>query len=301
LTVLERTLGNAPEYWEERGRAELLKDATDAEKSFNRAIELQPTSVTALNGAATAAEKQGQDERALSYLIRARSASPNDVPTLAHFGAVCLRRDLGPDARDALEKVRKLDPANNAVLFLLARANIALENWQEAYDQFEQFSKRVPAYAATYYAMGWVEVRLDHTADARKQFEKALSLDSAMAGPKYELALLDLDDGQLDGAEGLLRAVLKDNPSDAKAGMALSDIMMRRGTLDEAQRLLEKATRDDPTLAAAHFKLAAVYARKHEEGAAERERRVAATLNEEAKRNSKTQLRLILPETATAY
>jgi tetratricopeptide (TPR) repeat protein len=301
IVALEPALGNVPAYWEERGRAELPKDAALAEGSFNRAIELQPASVSALNGAATAAEKQGKDEKALAYLIRARSANPNDVTTLVHFGSVCLRRDLGPDARDALKKAHELDPANNTVVFLLARAKIALENWQAAYDLFEQFSKRVPGYAPAYYAMGWVDVRLDRTADARKQFEKALAIDRRMTGPKYELALVDVDDGQLDAAEGLLRAVLKENPSDAKANMTLGDIMMRRGNLDEAQRLLEHATQDDPTLGAAHFKLAAVYSRKRQEEAAARERGIATKLNADAKRESKTQLRLILPEAATGY
>ncbi|HEY3458926.1 MAG TPA: tetratricopeptide repeat protein [Bryobacteraceae bacterium] len=299
LKSLEAALGNASEYWEERGRAELLQNPGSAETSFNRALELKPGSSTALNGAAAAAEKQNLDEKALAYLIRARAADPNNIETLAHFGEVCIRRDLGPDARDALEKAHRLDPSNTSVLYLLARANISLENWQTAYDLFQELSKRTPAFAPAYYAMGWLDVKLNRTEDARRQLEKALSLDPGLTGARYELAQLNLDDGEIDSAETLLKKVLQQNPKDAKANMTMGDIAMHKGRLDEAQTFFEKAIREDPKLAAAHYKLSTLYFRKHETERAEHEKAMAANLNAEASRASKTQLRLILPETNT--
>ncbi|HEY6988475.1 MAG TPA: tetratricopeptide repeat protein [Bryobacteraceae bacterium] len=299
LKSLEAALGNASEYWEERGRAELLKNPARAEESFNRALELKPGSGTALNGAAAAAEKQNLDEKALAYLIRARAADPNNIETLAHFGEVCIRRDLGPDARHALEKAHRLDPSNNSVLYLLARANISLENWQTAYDLFHELSKRTPAFAPAHYAMGWLDVKLNRTEDARRQLEKALSLDPGLTGARYELAQLALDDGEIDSAEALLKKVLQQNPRDAKANMTMGDIAMHKGRLDEAQTFFEKSIHEDPKLAAAHYKLSTLYFRKHEAERAEHEKAIAANLNAEANRASKTQLRLILPETNT--
>jgi protein O-mannosyl-transferase len=297
LKSLEPALGQVSEYWEERGRAELPGDPARAETSFDRALELKPTSVSALNGAAAAAEKQSLDEKALAYLIRARAADPNDTATLAHFGEVCIRRDLGPDAQAALTKAYQLDPSDNSVLYLLARANIALENWQAAYDLFKELSARVPGFAPAYYAMGWLDVRLNRVDDARRQLEKALLLAPAMTGARYELAQLALDDGELNSAEKLLEDILKQNPEDAKANMAMGDIAMRKAKLDEAQIFLEKAIRQNPKLAAAHYKLSILYFRKHETEQAEREKTIAADLNAETNRASKTQLRLVLPET----
>jgi protein O-mannosyl-transferase len=297
LKSLEPALGQVSEYWEERGRAELAGDPARAETSFDRALELKPASVSALNGAAAAAEKQNLDEKALAYLIRARAADPNDTATLAHFGEVCIRRDLGPDAQDALTKARQLDPSNNSVLYLLARANIALENWQAAHDLFKELSTRVPGFAPAYYAMGWLDVRLNRVDDARRQLEKALLLAPGITGARYELAQLALDDGELNSAEKLLKDILKQNPEDAKANMAMGDVAMRKAKLDEAQIFLEKAIRRNPKLAAAHYKLSLLYFRKHEMEQAEREKSIAADLNAEVNRASKTQLRLVLPET----
>lgn len=301
LKSLEPALGSLSDYWEERGRAELLKDAVRAETSFERALELKPNSVDALNGAASAAEKQNLDEKALAYLIQARAAAPIDVPTLAHFGEVCIRRDLGPDARDALAKAHQLDPANNAVLYLLARANVALQNWQEAYDLFNEFSKRVPTFAPAYYAMGWLDIRLNRVEDARRQLERSLSLEPNLEGARYELAQLDLDDGEIGPAQELLENVLKQNPANAKANMTMGDIMMRKGKLDEAQTFLENSIRADSNLAPAHYKLSILYFRKHEMAAAEREKTIAANLNAETNRLNRTELRLVLPDAASVH
>src|SRR5581483_6262560 len=290
LRLLEPALANVSDYWQERARAELSKNPGAAERSFDRALELTPDDLGALSGAATAAEKQGLDEKALAYLIRARAAFPKDVATLAHFGEVCIRRDLGPDARDALAKAHELDPTNNAVLYLLARADISLENWQQAYDLFDDFSKRVPTFAPAYYAMGWLDIRLNRTEDARRQLNHALTLDPNLAGARYELAQLDLEEGEIEPAKKLFEQLLNVNPKDAKANTAMRDIMMRSGKLEEAQTLLENAIAQDPMLAAAHYKLSLLYFRKHEREKAESEKAIAARLNDEATRTSKTQL-----------
>jgi tetratricopeptide (TPR) repeat protein len=296
LISLESALNNNSDYWDERGRAELFHDSRRAADSFDRALAITPDNVPALNDAATAAERQGLDDKALAYLIRARRLAPDDVPTLLHFGSVCIRRDLGPDADDALERAHNLDPSSNTALYLLARANISLQNWQQAYNFFEQFSQRVPNYAPAYYAMGWLDVRLNRLDDARRQLERALTLDATLCGARYQLAQLDLDDGQMDVAEKSLRIVLASNPKDAEANMTLGDIMMRRGKLDEAERLLSNAVEQDPNLGSAHYKLSILLFRKHDLARADREKAIAANLNADARQAAKTQLKLILPD-----
>ena len=297
LKALEGALANRSEYWEERGRAELALHAAAAAASFDRALELAPDSSIALNGAAEAAEMQGLDEKALALLIRARTAHPDDVPTLLHFAAVCLRRDLGPDAVAAIDRARRLQPTNNSALYLLARAHIALQNWQQAYDLFCEFTKRVPNYAPAYYAMGWLDIKLNRVGDARKQLEHCLSLAPDLADARYELAQICFDSGQVQEAQKLLNVVLQQNPNHAKANMSMGGLMMRQGNLDRAQEFLERAVRQDPTLAEAHYKLSILLFRKRDTEKAEREKATAAKLMDEAKRASKIQLTLILPET----
>jgi len=297
LKALEPALSGNSEYWEERGRAEFIVDLANAGASFDRALTLSPNNVQALNEAAAAAEKQGLDEKALAYLIRARAVAPDDVSTLLHLGTVCIRRDLGLDARDALQRAYQLQPSNNAAVYLLARANVSLQNWQQAFDLFEEVSRRAPQFAPAYYAIGWLDVRLNRLEDARKYLKRALALDPSLSGARYELAQLDFDDGKLDSAERLLGTDLSRTAEDSKSKVLLADILMRKGKLDEAEKLLTAAVQQEPALAAAHYKLSILLLKKNEPEQAEREKNIAANLASSATQASKTQLKLLLPET----
>ncbi len=297
LKLLEGQLGESSGYWEERGRAELSVDPVIAEADFTRALELTPYSVAALNGAASAAERQGLDEKALAYLIRAKQVNPDDVPTLTHLGAVCIRRDLGLDAKDALEKAHAAEPSDNTVLFLLARANISLQNWQRAADLLTEFIRRVPQSASAYYAIGWVNLRLNKRDEARTDLEKCLKLQPDLADAGVELAQLEWEDGQTQKAEGEVKTALGTDPKNAKGNQLMGDLLLRKGQFDEAQLFMEKAVEADPKSSAAHYKLATILSRKHETERASRERALATTLAEEMKKESKTQLRLVLPDT----
>jgi tetratricopeptide (TPR) repeat protein len=300
LKALKSQLAGSYEYWEERGAAEISVDPNAAEADYDQALALAPTSLRALNGAASVAEKQGLDEKALSFLIKAREAAPHDVTTLMHFGAVCLRRDLGPDALDALQKAHQIQPSNATAVYLLARANIAVQNWQRSLDLFRELAKRVPAVPTTYYAMGWLELKLNRPVDARRHLEHCLSLAPKLTGARYELAQMDVNDGELEEAERQLRTVLEQQPDHVDANILLGDLLIRKGHLDEAQQRLETAIRKDPKSGPAHYKLATVLARRHDAERARSERALAAKLNSEAKQASKTQLRLVLPDDVRA-
>ena len=154
-------MGGGPER-SRRGRGELRPGPC-----------LAPDDVRALNGAATAAEAANDDEKALALLLRARKASPDDIRILLHFGSVCLKRDLTVDALDAIGKAYKLAPANNLALFLYARAQISIQQWQLAHDLLTEFDRRVPNYAPAQYALGGLDLRLNRNEEARGHLRAA--------------------------------------------------------------------------------------------------------------------------------
>ncbi len=301
LETIEPALKDVPGYWEERGRAELLLNGDKADVYFQQALKLDPNSVTALNGAATAAERQGLDEKALAYVVQARAVDPDNLDTLVHFGAICIRRDLGPDAISALEKAHKMNPQSASILFLLARAHISVQDWQQAYDLFAEYSKRVPNDASAFYAMGWIDIQLGRPDAAHRELEHCLAMQPGLTDARYELAQLELNEGQFKTAQKLLEAVLKQKPNHAKAQMAMGEVLLRQGDLDGAQAHLEEALEQDGRSAPAHYKLSTVLRRKHETEKAERERTLATQLEAEAKQASRTQLKLVLPEAEAGH
>lgn len=296
LVALENQLGNASDYWTERGWVELRQNPAAAPASFDRALRLAPDDVRALNGAASAAEAAHEEERALSLLLRARKAHPDDVRTLLHFASLCLRRDLSVDALDAVERARKLAPANNLALFLHARVRIAFQEWREAHTLFTEFDRRVPGYAPVHYALGWLDIKLNQAEEARQHLEKSLALDPGLVDARCELGQLDLDQGRLDAAGANLRAVLEQQPRHAKANIALGDVMLRSGNLAEAKARYEAAIEADPQSGPAHYKLSTVLLRLQEPERAAKERALGARLNADALHASKTVLVLAEPD-----
>jgi tetratricopeptide (TPR) repeat protein len=296
LVRIEEPLAGRAEYWTERGWVELREDAAAADRSFGHALALAPGDLRALNGAASAAEAQHDDEKALSLLLQAKKVAPDDLRTLLHFGTVCLRRDLSVDALDALEHARKIAPENNLALFLYARAQIAFQQWRESHDLFTELDKRVPNYAPAQYALGWLDVKLNRPAEARKHLEASLAIAPENADAQYELGQLDLEDGNLAAAETRLQAVLDRNPRHARALVAYGDLAMRRGNLPDAKSRYEAAIEAEPKTGSAHYKLSTVLMRLGEKERAEKERALGASLNAEAVKRTKTVLVLSDPE-----
>lgn len=296
LLSLEASLQNSADYWEERGRAEVSFGDAAAESDFLRATSLEPAKISAWNGAATAAERQGLDEKALAHLIQARSAAPEDPATLIHFANICIRRDLGPDAREAVEKVLARDPKNSEALFLLGRAYISTQDWQKALDRFGQFMVLRPDYAPAYYAMGWVNLQINKRDEARKDFKEALRLNPKYPDARYEWSQMDFDDGNVNAAANSLAALLRDAPSHVRAHLAFGDLLLRQDQTAQAADRFRRALQLDPKSSVAHYKLANALARLGQSEEAARERTVAAALISESKKTGRTQLRLVLPE-----
>lgn len=292
LRSLESKLNGNAEYWAERGWAELTGDARAAAAAFDRALNLAPNDARALNGAASAAERMNNDERALSFLLRAKQANPGDVRTLLHFATVCLRRDLAVDARAAAVEARRLAPANNLALFLAARSEIAFQQWQTAHDLFTEFDGRVPNYAPAQYALGWLDVKRNRPAEARHHLYQASGIPDAV----YELALLDLSEDALDDAQSRLHMVLAKSPNHAAAHVALGDVFLKRGDLAEARAQYERAITANPRSGPAHYKLSTVLIRLNAMERATEERELGIRLNAEATRSARTVLLLANPD-----
>jgi len=290
LRELEARLRNVAEYWTERGWVELRRSSEDASLSFDKALTIEPQNVRALNGAASAAELQHQNERALSFLIRAKRERPDHLPILLHFGSVCLRLNLPVDALGALERAHELAPQNNLAVFLLARAHIGFERWELAHQLFAEYDKRVPGYEPTQYALGWLDIKLNRTAEARAHLLHAISLAPADYEAQFELGHLELEAGNLDRAEAYLKAVIAAVPSHAKALVASGDLAMRRGKLEQAKNYYEAAIAADTSFGPAHYKLSTVLMRTNAVERAAAERQLGAELNAAMVKAGKTVL-----------
>lgn len=287
LRSLEQQLASAPQYWEERGIAESGSDLAAAAASLDRAMALDPKSVRSLAAAASVAERGKDTEKALALLLRARALAPSHAPILVQFGRICLQRDLGQDAIEALDRACQLEPDNREAQYLLAAAHITVEKYQRAHQLLTAFLKTEPNHATAHYSLGWLELKLNRPHAARPQFERALALAPGFAAALLELADLDLQSGEIDRSEQRIRQAIERNPQSARAHVIQGDIWNQREDFEKAQAAYRQAIRVDKTFAAAHSRLARILFRKRDIEGGNREQKLAAELNETAKKESR--------------
>lgn len=188
---------------------------------YEAALKIAPENAGLLNAAATAAEARHDLDRAVSLLVRARKIAPKDVPTLVHFGLVCLRRGLNDDALSALRKARELSPNHRVAMFLEASAQAAVGDLETAYLGFTNYLQTTPADPEAHYRAGWLALKTGHEEQARKHLERALELRPDHVKARYELALMFHSAGDIEQAEAELRKVLAARPDHAGALAAI--------------------------------------------------------------------------------
>lgn len=296
LRELESRLAGVADYWTERGWVELRESPSVATGSFDKALAIEPENIRALNGAASASELQHQDEKALSFLMRAKRQRPDDLRILLHFGSLCLRLHLPVDALSALEHAHELAPKNNLAVFLLARSHIEFEHWELSHQLFAEYDQRVPGYEPTQYALGWLDIKLNRIMEARNHLLRAIAMAPADYEAQFELAELELSAGHLEAAEKYLKPVVSALPTHAGALTAYGDLLMKRGKLDQAKSQYEAAIAADKSSGPAHYKLSTVLMRMNDVERAAAERQLGADLNAAMVKAGKTVLVLAEPD-----
>src|SRR5207244_4237938 len=113
-----------------------------AEQNFQRALDLNPACAVCDQGLAEIAERQGNTEKALAYLVTAKQLDPKDPEILFEFGKVCLQRNLLEDALPALEKAVALKPDRDPYVYVLSSANAAQRNLSNAASRFARLLQR---------------------------------------------------------------------------------------------------------------------------------------------------------------
>jgi tetratricopeptide (TPR) repeat protein len=187
--------------------------------------------------------------------------------------------------------LRKLDPANEAVLYTAYRIYSDL-----AAESLLSLSVVDPNSARMHQAMAHELAKRGNTAEAIEHYRAALKIDPRLPGLHFELAdmlvTLSTAEGRKE-AESEYKAALEANPLDEQAECRLGDITLQRDDMKEAsghytralqlqpndpeasigmakvfmtmdrpqkaEQLLLHALQLDPTSAVAHFRLSTVY------------------------------------------
>jgi tetratricopeptide (TPR) repeat protein len=278
-------------------RSYLTLGALDsAERNFQLALSLSPDCGGCYQGLAQIAERQGNSEKALSYLVTAKRQSPEDPEILFEFGKVCLQRNLLEDAAPALAKAAALRPDREPYVYVLASANVAQGKLDQATSLLTGLLKKRPSDPILKYALGAVYYLQAKYAEAESLLKQSLQAQPDQVAAWYYLGLTYGAVGRDEKAVAVFRDLLKSHPQHAPTCTKLGGILLRQHQYEDAEQQLERAVVLDPGSVEAHYQLGLVLRRLGK--TAESESQLAESRRLEAERQTQTdmRLRLLLPD-----
>jgi tetratricopeptide (TPR) repeat protein len=267
-----------------------------AERNAQRALSQKPDCTACYRMLAQIAEHQGDSEKALSYLVKAKQLAPQDPEVLFEFGKICLERNLLDDALPALSKAVELRPDNDAYVYALGSANVGKQHLADALQLFQQLLKKHPQDASLMYAIGAVYYLESKFTEAESLLKQSLATQPDQTGAAYYLALTYDAVGDDERAIPIFQNLLKSNPQHAPSYVKLGGILVRQHQYEEAQRDLEQAVHLDPSSVEAHYQLGVVLRRVGKSAESETQFAESRRLETEQSAQRDLHLRLLLPD-----
>jgi tetratricopeptide (TPR) repeat protein len=257
----------------------------DAIAQFQEALRLEPgrddargALVNTLRAQARSAADSGELEKALSFLIEARKASPNDPNVLYDFGMVALRMSLFADSAQAFRETLAKRPDDAKSLYGLGRAEISLAKYQDAADTFSRYVQLYPQDASGHYALGVALASLEKTSDASPEFRRSIEIQPDQTESYLQLGRICLDESDFDCAAADFDRVLSRDPRHAEALTGMGRVEFKRKNYAKAVELLQRSIAADTSERQAHYYLGLAYARLGRDEDSKKELQTASEL-----------------------
>jgi len=244
---------------------------------------------------ARAAVQKGDPEKALSLLIEARKADPNNADVLFDFGMVALRMSLLPDAVQAFRETLNLRKDDGDALYGLGRAQIGLDKYEDARESFSRYIQLHPEEASGHFALGMTLQALQRSDEARKEYETSIQLRPEQSASYFQLGLMDLDAGDLKPASEHCGRVLQQDPRHTGALVCVGRISFQEKEYAKAAEWLQSAIAIDSSLREAHYYLGLTYARIGRTADSEKELQIASQLEKEDLQKHRTVFKILDP------
>ena len=273
-----------------------MGNLNQASESYEAAFSLRESCVPCLTEIATIADRQGNTEKALAYLIRAKRIEPESPEILFAFGKVCLERDLNDDAFAALSKAAAQRPDNDSYGYVLASAHVARKEYKDARALLEGLLHKHPADAVLHYALGSVLYLEQNLDPAEQHLKKSIELQPRQIAAHYYLGLTVEGRGDRQQAIQILRNLVQQYPDYAPGYEALGSILLKERNYPQAQLLLEKAVQLNPHSVKAHYQLGMLLGRIGKEDESHAQLEIARNLESQERSKSELQLHLLMPE-----
>lgn len=237
-----------------------FKDEVIKLDAFEAILAQRPNDATAREGevktaisAALKARSAGQNEEALTFLLRAKYWVPDDPELLLDTGIQEESMQLYKDADAALADAQGLRPGDLKTLYAIARVKMDLGQTQASEQAWRSYLDQKPEDASAHYGYGTLLQMLQRSDEARAQFLRSIELSPQQSESYYRLGELARDAGNASQAKINYEQALSHNPLHAGALTGLAILAYQAHQYQIAEGELEKAISASPDFQTARY------------------------------------------------
>jgi putative PEP-CTERM system TPR-repeat lipoprotein len=236
------------------------KETAAAQKSFERALEIDPTQVAALDGVVRTDVGASRVKDAQARMDQAIAKRPNDAKLLLLAGRTYATSGNVARAEALFRRAIEADPTMMAAYNALGQLFIQQSKLDEALRDYRELVARKPKLVAGHTMVAMilhVQNRLD---EARKEYETALDIDPRAAVAANNVAFIDAEANRnLDVALTRAQTAKSILPDDPDVNDTLGWIYYKQGQANLAIFPLEQSVAKDATNAEYRYHLGLAY------------------------------------------
>ena len=200
----------------------------EARETFERVLKLQAkypgTLPNAWNNLGILAARQGREEEAVGNFQRALEIDPDHVIALENLGSVYRQQKRWDDAKRVLQRALQWSPEEPEANYGMAMVFAQLNDTDNAYTYLQRALAARPVYPEALNNLGILYLRTRRPDDAVKTFQECIRV-----GPAYDQAYLNLArvyaiEGDMTKARAVLLELLKQHPGHAQAERELGKL-----------------------------------------------------------------------------
>lgn len=257
--------------WMLRGQMSLRDQPEAALAAFDKALEIEPNSIQALNGLALADIAAGHPDAAVQRIEQQLAGAPDSVPLLMLAARAYAAADDYAKAETTLIHIVDKDPSDGDAYQLLGRLYLAEGKIDAARQKFDRVAGLAPSSIAANTVLAMLLQAQGHTDAARQKYEQIVKINPRAAIAANNLAWIYLKEQRFDDALYYARVASEELPRAPQANDTLGWVYYMRHEPLYAIPALAAAADADPENATYHFHLGAAYAEAKQPDAARRE------------------------------
>jgi tetratricopeptide (TPR) repeat protein len=202
--------------------------AGKARQSFERALQLHAnypgTLPNAWNNLGILAARAGRTDEAIENFQRALQIDPDHLIALDNLGNAYREKRRWEDAKTVLRRALQLNPEDPEANYSLGMVFAQLDDTAHAYEYLQKALAARPAYPEALNNLGVLYLRTQRPQEAEKSFEESIRVAPAFDQSYVNLARLYALEGDTPKARAVLLDLLKQHPGHPQAERELEQL-----------------------------------------------------------------------------